>query len=99
MSSSVVDVRKSLMWSEEWMSAMKRRRAYAESLLSGYYHAFGKEFGTPHQLKEHLATIKGETGKELHEVGNDSMSSIKKPKKEYDMEKAKKALYEEMRHG
>lgn len=57
-----------------------------------YYHAFGKHIGSKAQLNEELARVKGETGKELIEVGNDSMKSVKKERKTVDWDAMGKEL-------
>jgi putative FmdB family regulatory protein len=43
-----------------------------------FYHAFGKKIHSKRELKNELSKIKHETGKELVEVGNDSMKSVKR---------------------
>lgn len=50
------------------------------SFKEGYNKAFGKHFTTKNQLKEELARIKGETGQELVEVGNDKVSTKRQKK-------------------
>lgn len=57
----------------------------------GYNQAFGKSFTTKNQLKNELARIKGETGQELVEVGNDSLSN-KREKKKVDWDEFGKDL-------
>lgn len=64
-----------------------------------YYHAFGKEMHTRGQVKEELHRIKGETGKELVEVGNDSLSSVKPERKKVDLEAAGRELTRRMKDG
>ncbi len=51
-----------------------------------YYHAFGKKLHSKREVKEELRRIKGETGKEIVEVGNDSLKSIKKRRKAYTLD-------------
>lgn len=65
----------------------------------GHYHAFGKDFTSPHQLKEEIAKIKGETGKEIVEVGSDSMQTMKKTRKKVDWDAATKELRHMVKHG
>lgn len=62
----------------------------------GHYHAFGKAFTQKSQLDDHLRRIKGETGKEIVELGNDSMSTIKRKKNKVDIESASKELNERL---
>lgn len=50
-----------------------------------YNPAFGKVINGKEGLREELARFKGETGRELHEVGNDrSMDNWKPQQKSYD---------------
>ena len=53
---------------------------------SHFNHGLGKEFTNKRQIKEELTRIKGETGKEIVEVGSDNLKSIKKKRKEYTLE-------------
>lgn len=46
--------------------------------------AFGKAFTTKTQLNEEIKRYQGETGRKLVEVGNDSMSGVKKQFKSYE---------------
>lgn len=48
--------------------------------------AFGKKMYSPHDIKEEIRRIKGETGKEIVEVGNDSLQSIKKKRQAYTLD-------------
>lgn len=65
----------------------------------GHYQTFGKVFTTKHQLTNELATIAGETGKKLEEVGNDSMKTLKKPRKKPNMSMAVRELRDTLKHG
>lgn len=65
----------------------------------GYYHAFGQPFTSEGQLKEHLTKLKGETGKEIVEVGNDSLQTVKKQRKKVDWDAAGRELRYKLRHG
>lgn len=47
-------------------------------------YGLGKEIINKRQVKEELAKIKGETGKEIVEVGSDNLQSVKKKFKSYD---------------
>lgn len=47
-------------------------------------YGLGKVILNKGQVKEELARIKGETGKEIVEVGTDNLSSVKPIKKSYD---------------
>jgi len=69
------------------------------SFQEGYNPAFGKSFSTEGQLKEELARIKHETGKELVEVGNDSMQTIRKEKKKVDIDAMSKELKQRLTNG
>lgn len=62
------------------------------------YHAFGKYFGTKNELKQEISRIKGETGKDIFEVGNDSMN-IKPVRRKPDVEGATKELRYRLKHG
>ena len=46
-----------------------------------HYHAFGKKIHSKRELQNELSKVKHETGKELVEVGNDSMKSVKRTRK------------------
>lgn len=50
-----------------------------------YYWAFGKTISSKHGLKETLREIKGETGKEIIEVGNEK-PKLKPKRKEYTID-------------
>ena len=54
-----------------------------DNFESGYYHAFGKEMHSKRAVKDELVRIKGETGQELHEIGNDSMKTVKRTRHEF----------------
>ena len=49
-----------------------------------FNYGLGKEVHTKRQLDETIKRISGETGKEIVEVGNDNLQSIKKQRKKYD---------------
>lgn len=51
-----------------------------------YHPAFGKVLSTKRQIKQEISRIKGETGKEIVEVGNDSLKSIQKKRKNYTLD-------------
>lgn len=74
-----------------------KRGIYAPSGISvgtfkeGHYHAFGKTFTNKHQLSNELRRIKGETGKELVEVGNDKSVEQKKRRRFNKQEKTEMA--------
>jgi len=55
---------------------------YVDNFEPEYYHAFGKEIGSKQALKNELVKIKGETGQELHQIGNDSMGTYKRVRHE-----------------
>lgn len=54
------------------------------SFVPGYHPAFGKEFRNSGEIKEEIRRIRGEDGRDIVEVGNDSMKSIRRPKSSYD---------------
>jgi len=66
----------------------------------GFYHAFGKNLRSKHELKDEMSRHKGETGQELYEVGNDQ-SGFKKPESKLpDKREVVQALNAEMKkHG
>lgn len=51
-----------------------------------YNHGLGKVLKGPNDVKEELSRIKGETGKEIVEVGNDRLDSVKFKRKEYTLD-------------
>lgn len=51
-----------------------------------YNWGLGKVVKSKRDVKEELHRIKGETGKEIVEVGNDTLKSIKKKRKEYTLD-------------
>lgn len=52
-----------------------------------FNHGLGKEVYSQRDVNEELRRIKGETGKEIVEVGNDTLQSIKKPaRKKYTLD-------------
>lgn len=51
-----------------------------------YNWGLGKVIRSPAGIKEELRRIKGETGKEIVEVGNDTLKSIKKQRKAYTLD-------------
>lgn len=75
---------------------MKRTIAFkggvgTDDRYRGYNPAFGKFIRNKAHLKETLAEIKGETGRELIEIGNES-AKVKRVKKEVDMQAANEEL-------
>lgn len=56
------------------------------SFEPGYNWGLGQKFSSKKEIKEHLARVKGETGREIVEVGNDRMTSVKKQRKEYTLD-------------
>lgn len=64
-----------------------------------YNHAFGKVIKNSQDLRNELTKIEGETGKTLVEVGNESLNSIKKPRKSINIEEATRELRHRIRHG
>lgn len=51
-----------------------------------FNHAFGKVIHSKEHLKEHIKKENGDKGKNIVEVGNDPLSSIKKTRKEYTID-------------
>lgn len=51
-----------------------------------FNHAFGKVIYSKDHLNEHLKIEAGEKGRNIVEVGNDDLSSIKKKRKEYTID-------------
>lgn len=51
-----------------------------------YNWGLGKKVNSKNQIQEELRRIKGETGKEIVEVGNDTLESIKTKRKKYDID-------------
>lgn len=49
-----------------------------------FNHAFGKVVKSKNQINDEVRRINGETGKNIVEVGNDNLQSVKKPYKKYD---------------
>jgi hypothetical protein len=49
-------------------------------------HAFGKVVHSKRDIQNEIARIKGETGKEIVEVGSDNLKSIKKKRKAYTID-------------
>lgn len=66
------------------------------SFKPDYYPSFGKTFTTPGQLKNELKKIKGETGQELVEVGNERMRPVER-KSKIDYEAAGRELHQMLR--
>lgn len=64
-----------------------------------FHPAFGKVISTKIQLKNELKRIKGETGKELIEVGNESMEKIKPIRKKIDKGDVVRELRQRIRNG
>lgn len=68
-------------------------RIYAPPQISfgtfkpGYYHAFGSAFSTEHQLENAKRKYKGETGKEVIEIGNElnALKKLRPPRKRPDI--------------
>ncbi len=51
-----------------------------------FNYAFGKVIRSKSDIKNEIARKEGETGVKLQEVGNDTMKSIKKKRKEYTID-------------
>jgi putative FmdB family regulatory protein len=51
-----------------------------------FHHAFGKVLSSKRQIKNEISRIKSETGREIVEVGNDSLKSIQKKRKAYTID-------------
>lgn len=49
-----------------------------------FNHGLGSTVYSKRHMKEKLAQFRGETGKDIVEVGTDSLQSIKKEYKKYD---------------
>lgn len=62
----------------------------------GRYHAFGKDFETRRQVNEEIRRIKGETGKEIIELGNEKLN-VKPQRKQVDMAEATRELRHKLR--
>ena len=54
---------------------------------AGYYHAFGKKIKSKAQLNDEIRRER-DNGRDIVEVGNDSMKSVKKPKSNYEVDTA-----------
>jgi len=57
----------------------------------GYQPAFGRVMTTSHEQKEEIRRIEGETGKEIHEIGNDT-TRMEKPTQKVDIKSAVQEL-------
>jgi hypothetical protein len=55
----------------------------AKAFEPHFNYGLGKEVLRKNDIKEELARIKGETGKEIVEVGSDSLGSVKQQKQKY----------------
>ena len=51
-----------------------------------FNHGLGKAVYSQRDVKEELRRIKGETGKEIVEVGTDTLQSVKKQRKKYTID-------------
>lgn len=51
-----------------------------------FNHGLGKEVHSQRDINEELRRIKGETGKEIVEVGTDNLQSVKKNYKKYTID-------------
>jgi putative FmdB family regulatory protein len=51
-----------------------------------FNHGLGKKVHSQRDINEELRRIKGETGKEIVEVGTDNLESVKKSYKKYTLE-------------
>lgn len=69
------------------------------SFEGGYFGAFGKIIKSKTELNEEIRRIKGESGREIVEVGNDSLSTIRKEKKKVNEEALTKELRHRLKHG
>jgi hypothetical protein len=54
---------------------------YCDNFEPEYYHAFGKKINSKRELQNEIVRIKHETGKEVHQIGNDSMKTFKRERK------------------
>lgn len=61
----------------------------AKAFEAHYNWGLGKKVHSKHEIKEELRRIEGDTGREIVEVGNDSLQSIKPTKKKYDVDLSK----------
>jgi putative FmdB family regulatory protein len=57
-----------------------------QKLEPHFNHAFGRVIHSKRDLAEHIRREKGEKGREIVEVGNDSLKSVKKQRKEYTID-------------
>lgn len=64
-----------------------------------FHPAFGKVISTRHQLNNELKKIKGETGKELVEIGNDGLNGVKPSRKRVNKEEVARELKYRIKHG
>lgn len=51
-----------------------------------FNHGLGRRVNSQRDINEELKKIKGETGKEIVEVGNDNLDSVKKTYKKYTVD-------------
>jgi putative FmdB family regulatory protein len=59
--------------------------AIPNSFKPDYFYAFGKVMNSKRELKEHLSYVKGETGDEIVEIGNEK-PKYKPKRKEYTID-------------
>lgn len=51
-----------------------------------FNYGLGRRVNSQREINEELKRIKGETGKEMVEVGNDTLESVKKTRKKYTLD-------------
>lgn len=71
----------------------------ASAMRGEFYHAFGKHFNSRRELKNEMAKIEGETGKKIVEVGSEKPDSVKRKRKDYNVEEATRHLRHQLKHG
>jgi putative FmdB family regulatory protein len=57
----------------------------AKPFEAHFNYGLGKKIHNKREIKEHLAQVKGETGRTIVEVGTDGMTSVKPSRKNYDL--------------
>ena len=58
----------------------------AKAFEAHHNWAFGKVMTSKRQMSEEVSRIRGETGRDIVEVGSDDLKSVKKPYKKYTVD-------------